>query len=120
MFNLGEAGVLQEETLLVSNGATDINIFSGYVDSNEMWRVELATVVDETTGYTKLSIGIDMRGQFQRVADFTSPGLNSVESHTFPFYIGEGQRVQARLNGTTSGDKCRLYLNGRKFRFKDR
>ena len=97
---------------LQSTGATNEDLELHRVPPGQRWRLHHVAAEDETTAFTSLRLGIKRGTTFLPLEEQISPAVDTLYSSQDPWYLEAGNVLVARFNGTTSGDKLHLYVNG--------
>ena len=100
------------DAFLQSTGATNEDLELDRVPPGQRWTLHHVAAEDETTAFTSLRLGIKRGTTFLPLEEQKSPAAATLYSSQDPWFLEEGNRLVARFNGTTSGDKLRLYANG--------
>ena len=75
-------------------------------------RVDHISVENQTTGYTRLVIGITDGHAFHEFVEEDAPAVDDIYWHDRPFYVPEGWKIRARLMAITASDVIQVYING--------
>jgi hypothetical protein len=103
---------LVQDVYKKSAAATNEELKVGPVDPGYIWIVNWFAVEDETTAYTYLRGLIAGGGKDHYLFEERSPLAARLYWSSVPIYVPEGRYLVARLNGTTSGDVLRMYVEG--------
>ena len=100
------------DAFLQSTGATNEDLETHRVPSGQRWVLHHVAAEDKTTACTSLRLGIKRGTTFLPMEEQKSPAADTLYSSQDPWYLEAGNILVARFNGTTSGDKLHLYVNG--------
>lgn len=100
------------ESFKASVAATDEDVALPPVPAGWEWELRHVAAEDETTAYTSLRLGIRRGVGLTPLEEQKSPAAATLYSSQDPWHLSAGNVLVARFNGTTSGDRLRLYANG--------
>ena len=94
----------------VSDGTATINIDHDIVESGFLQKLTRVCVINETSDYTKLRIGIITSGIFHPHEEQYSPSAGKLYWSAAPFFLAEGDQLRIEFTDTTNADRLVAYL----------
>lgn len=96
----------------ISDGSATEDIFSKVVKAGKIAILTKISIKNKTTAYTLLEVGVDSMGILQSYEEEVAPQANVLYWIDKPLSIGEGERLQCKFTGLTSGDDVHVYAQG--------
>ena len=93
-----------------ASGSNDLE--SRLVEPGTILEVRHVAVENQTTAYTRLTIGVADGISFYEKEEEDAPAANNIYWTKSKFLIPAGKKLRARLTGCTSGDKLRMAYEG--------
>ena len=105
-------GIIRDTVHLISAGATNENLDTVPVRKGTIQIIHHISVENKTTAYTSLRIGSWSAAVHAVRTEEKSPAAAEVYWMDEQVILGAGERIRAALNGTTSGDKLAMFIEG--------
>ncbi len=104
--------LIHERVTNLSASAGTNNLRRGKVGPNEIEKIEIVSVENKTSAYTKLRVGIWDGAVFHNYFEEIAPQAERLYFTTDKIILREGQQIQAELQGCTSGDSLAMFVYG--------
>ena len=104
--------IITEEVIKGKAAGTLDDLESPLVEPGTILEVRHVAVENQTTAYTRLTIGVADGISFYEKEEEDAPAANNIYWTKSKFLIPAGKKLRARLTGCTSGDKLRMAYEG--------
>ena len=104
--------IVSEEVIKASSGGTYDDLESPPVEPGTILEITHVAVENQTTAYTRLTIGVADGTSFKEKEEEDSPPADDIFWTRSKLWVRPGSRLRARLTGCTSGDVLHLVYEG--------
>jgi len=114
-FLKGRADIIDNIVSAVGVSDSDVNVTGKVYEGHVVQEIHTVSIINETSDYSRLILGIDNGALFIPLREEKAVPSGEYVYTSNPILLGRMSQLKAVLEGTTTGDIIRMYVNGVRF-----